>query len=389
MKPKLAAISVAILLGTGFAAVASASQVAAAAPINWGQDGFNKADSGYNAFETAIITSTAGSLNYQWSIVSPLVAGSCGQQLPPIVDNGHLALSDQGGFAVYDAVTGAKQWTWRTPFPTSDFAPKLAATGNTLIAVSTDCQSQSDPSSVIRAFNLTTGAPIWQVSPFAAPVFTFVIDGGVLAVAGGDIEGSQVAGYSMTTGAQLWAHDDADAAVAVDAGGRMLVTKADFSGSYAINVATGTVAWTTANQWNAVSASQDGTRIVATTPGGDVVYVNAATGAPVWSKPGLAGEMSTDATHVYVSRGANVKALNTSNGATAWSVDTGNDALRPVVAGGVVYVPVVSLSMRMLSAATGANLDDQMFYTDVHGHAVVVNGWLYVTNGRILDAFKP
>jgi outer membrane protein assembly factor BamB len=385
---RLAAVGAVAVLATGLGAVASASSVAAMASINWAQDGFNKADSGYNAFETAITPANAGALTYRFSIVSPLVANSCGRQLPPIIDNGHLAVSDQGGFAVYDPATGVKQWDWRSPFPAENFAPQLAAIGNTLIAVSTDCISQSAPGSVIMAFNLTTGALLWSFfSP--TPVFTIVIDGSILAVAGGDIEGSAVTGYNLTTGAQVWTHDDADARVALSAGGRMLVTKTDLSGSYAINVANGTVAWSSNKQWNAISANQDGSRIAATTPAGDLVWINSATGAQLWSKPALAGYVSVDATRVYTSRGQTITALNQTNGSTAWSATTTNDALRPVIAGGVVYVPVVGLPMVLLTATSGASLDTTGFYQDTHGHAVVVNGWLFVTNGRILDAFTP
>ena len=67
---KLATAGAATLVMAGFASVASAS---AAAPVNWGQDGFNKANSGYNAFETVIrLTPTWSAIVF--SVTRPMLA---------------------------------------------------------------------------------------------------------------------------------------------------------------------------------------------------------------------------------------------------------------------------------------------------------------------------
>jgi outer membrane protein assembly factor BamB len=372
------------------------ARAAATSSINWAQDGFNKGQTGYNAFETAIGASNVGSLTYRFSIVSPVAKDSCSQQGPPIVDNGRLFISDQGGFGAYNPTTGAPLWNVREPGdPQENITPLLVASGNTVIAVETDCISQSDPPSEMTAYNATTGAPLWSVNSDPA-IFSLVIDGNVVVTSGAPAEGPETAGYNLATGAQIWANSDDAADVALSAGGTMLLTNFDGSGSTAINVATGATKWTTTKVWTEFASSKDGTKIAATS-GNDVVYLNAVTGAVLWTATGIGAYCralvgcafaAIDATHIYIAAGATLTALNTSNGHVAWHVTVNSFLDRPVVANGVVYVPQTGDAMDLFKASTGAQLDGSQYVGEIN-HAVVVNGFLYVTNGRVMDAFTP
>jgi outer membrane protein assembly factor BamB len=396
---KILAAGAAVAFGAAAALPAAASTQAAASSINWAQDGFNKADSGYNAYETAITPATVHGLRWQWSITSPVIQPGCrtpvSGQRAPIVDNGHLALTDQGGFAVYDATTGVQQWSWRSADPGEEYGPQLAASGTTLVSVPFDCRSET-PSTPLTAFNLATGAQLWQVSP-DLPIDSFAIDGTVMVATGSYVEGAVTRGYSLATGAVLWERTDLAGEVAADFAGKVLVSGT--GGSTALNVATGTTAWTIPTAWTALAATADGSRVAVTDGSGQLAYLNGANGAVVWSKPNLADEpfvfsggtkVALDGTRVYTEHAGTLYALNASTGATLWSVSVGAGAARPVVAGGIVYAPSAGqfAEMKLLDAATGATFNDEEPYVGIVAHAVVANGWLYVTTGRVLDAYK-
>jgi outer membrane protein assembly factor BamB len=357
----------------------------AATSVNWAQDGFSKGNIDFNAYETAITTSTVASVNYRFSITSQVVRDSCIHQQPPVIDGGRLFVADQAGFGAYNATTGAPLWSVHLPDPDEQLPPLLAVSGTTVLAIATDCISQSDPDSQLTAYNTSTGAVLWSVFR-DAPMWDIVIDGGIIAVAGADAGGGSASGYRLSDGVQVWNRDNVSASGGVSAGGRILLQNFDGTGSVAINDLTGAVLWSTPKTWSAVSSSTDGSRFVVN-DSGNLTYVNSSTGAVVWTKTGLAGSVAVDAGHIYDAHGTSLTSL-TLAGATTWNLNVGNTVSRPALAGGVLYA-YAGRDTLVLNAATDADADVDPPYTNEIGHAVIVNGLLYVTNGRVLDAYAP
>jgi hypothetical protein len=59
------------------------------------------------------------------------------------------------------------------------------------------------------------------------------------------------------------------------------------------------------------------------------------------------------------------------------------------VAGGVLYATVQHATMAVLDPTTGSDIDVDSLYDGAIDHAVIVNAHLYVTTGRLLDAYTP
>src|SRR6185369_1751897 len=122
-------------------AILTTPGVAAAkiAPGSWSQDGYGPGNTGNNPSEHVITAANVASLRYRWSLVSPVSRGSCMAQSPPVVASGRLFLTDQGGFAAYNAVTGARLWRKAMAGPADRQTPKLAVAGATLLAAADTC----------------------------------------------------------------------------------------------------------------------------------------------------------------------------------------------------------------------------------------------------------
>jgi outer membrane protein assembly factor BamB len=368
---------------------AAAAQVV---PGSWSQDGYGPGNTGDNPSEHVITAANVASLRYHWSLVSPVSRGSCLAQSPPVVAGGRLFLTDQGGFAAYSAVTGVRLWRRAVPVPADQETPKLAVAGSTLLAAADTCGSTSDPDGNLTAYSATTGAQRWTVHR-DAPMDRLVVDGGVVVVGGGDASVDAVTAYRLSDGRQLWNRTGVDLAAGVSAGGRLLLSRADHRGALGVDLATGHTLWTVPAQWWVLAADPAGQRFFAADPTGRLVALDAATGEKAWTVNGAGGmdggvaEVAVDATRIYVSRADEVLALYTMNGTTAWKRDLFGAAGRPVVAGDVLYVPAERQPLAMLEPSTGNVLDGSSPIAATFGHPVIVDGRLYVTDGRLLDTY--
>jgi outer membrane protein assembly factor BamB len=361
----------------------------AATTTAWRADGYGPGNTGYNPIETEINTGTVASLDYRWSAVSPVVRFACSRQSAPVVADNRLFLTDQGGFAAYNATTGARLWTYRFADPTDARTPRLNVVGSRVFAAVTGCQSVSDPNGDLRAFNASTGALLWSVSR-DAPMFGMVVDKDVVLVSGEDVGGSQVTAYRATDGALLWSRA-ANLVRAVSANGRVLINPVDedgsTTGSELVDIRTGAALWTSTTVYSIQASGPAGGPLYATGPGASLVRINVETGAVVWSVPGATGLVSTDGPRLYVAQGSTLVARDAATGAEVWSHASSSPLGKPVIAGGVVYNTVSGRGVEPLDAATGANLDFDAPFGGVVDHPVIVNGRFYVTTGRVLDAF--
>jgi outer membrane protein assembly factor BamB len=372
--------------------VADAQTEAQIAPGSWSQDGYGPGNTGTNPTEHIITAANVASLRYRWSLVSPVSRGSCLAQSAPVVAGGRLFLTDQGGLAAYNAVTGVRLWRKAVTVPADQETPKLAVAGSTLLAAADTCGSTSDPDGDLTAYNAMTGAQRWTVHR-DAPMFRMVVDGNVVVVGGGDAGIDAVTAYRLSDGKQLWNRTGVDLAAGVSAGGRLLLSRADHSGALGVDLATGHTLWTVPAEWWVLAADPAGQRFFTADPNGRLIAVDAATGEKLWAMNGAGGmnggvaEVAVDATRIYVSHQDDVLALYTKNGKTAWSRDLFGAVGRPVVAGNVLYVPAERQPLAILEPSTGNVLDDSSPIAGVFGHPVIVDGRLYVTDGRLLDTF--
>jgi outer membrane protein assembly factor BamB len=364
---------------------------AAGAPTGtWAQDGYGPGHAGYNPGETAITTKNVATLAYRWSIVSPVVRDACGQQDPPVVGGGRLFLTDQRGFGAYDAATGHRLWTVAWSDPADEIAPALALDGSTLLVATDDCQSVSDPDGELTAYNVATGAVRWAVHR-DAPFYSMVVDAGIVVAAGGDAGADETSAYRVSNGHAQWNRFNTALPVGVEFGGRLLLQRTDGTGAVAVRLTTGAKIWQTSKNWFAEAAG--GSHFYVDANDTDLVSVNAATGAVAWTAHGDANSnagatIAVDTTRVYATVGDDIIALNAATGTPAWDTSIGDRTGRPIVAGGVVYATDPAEPGDVLDAKTGADLDPDAPYRMEIGHAVVAGGWLYVTDGRVTDAFS-
>jgi outer membrane protein assembly factor BamB len=356
--------------------------------VDWSASGFGPGNTDANPSETAITAATVASLQYSSSIVSPVVRDSCMRQDTPVIAGGRIFLTDEGGFAAYDETTHAQLWSDRADDPTSDFEPTLTVSGNTLLAGYTFCDGGNDAGSDIAAYDVTTGAKLWEHIR-DAPLNTMVADAGVVVVYGDDPNViPQVTAYKISDGSVVWSKNDVSLDNPVSSGGRTFLTNTEAAGGFAVNIATGKTIWSTTQNWSIEAASVDGHRMLMRI-GTDLVNVYGQTGGVAWTAPGMAGPVAVDANHVYVGNGYDVTSLNETNGKTAWSEHLTEVVQGPALAGGVLYLATVYGGLLELDATNGTNLDPDAPEQGVIGHPVIVNGRLYVTDGRILDVYTP
>jgi outer membrane protein assembly factor BamB len=377
-----AACAVAVQPGAAFAAPAQAS---------WPLPGYGPGNTGVNPNERAITPKTVNDLAYRWSVVAPVVRAGCVPQTPPVVAGGRMFLGDEGGIGGYDAVTGRRVWHRAMPVGMSN--PEFLLAGATLLGVYNTCGSVSDPNGVLVAYDWSTGAVRWQADR-DAPMWNAAVENGVVVVGGGDAASDAVTAYRVGDGRKVWEKDDMALGAEVSAQGRLLLTKVGQAGATAVNTATGAPLWTVKYDWSVLAADPAGGRFYVKQPDGALVAVNAATGKAVWTAKGVIAnpeysvKLAVDAERLYVVREDHVLALRASDGGKAWDVKVDTELGRPTEAGGVLYVPAAHDSMSLLNPVNGEDLGFDPMYPAVVDHAVIADGRLYVTTGRLLDLFS-
>jgi hypothetical protein len=278
---------------------------------------------------------------------------------------------DSGETVAYNATTGATLWRARYAAgghnDSSFDAIAISPTGSVVFVTGeTSLTPGGSRTDLTVAYNASTGAQLWAVSPafgtgassIAASTF-----GAAVYVTGG---GGTVA-YNATTGATLWTADTGVTGGTSDGvspnGKTVYVTGSAGSSpsgtsmykTAAYNAATGASRWTVPSpfQSRALAVDQDGSEIVVTGdtghPGtssasGATVAYSAATGAKMWdqgftSKYGftepLSVAMNHTATLVFVTGFTTVKggsvayrtvAYDATTGTTAWARHVGSES---------------------------------------------------------------
>jgi outer membrane protein assembly factor BamB len=378
------------VLAVGLTPTVDAAQ--AAPSSDWTQDGYGPGNTHANPHERTITTRNAGKLRYGWSVLSPVTRSGCMAQSPPVIAGRRMFLPDANGLAAYDSVTGER--LWRRTLRIFDYeTPKLAVSGNLLISAMNTCGSVSDPDVELTAYDTATGATRWSVKR-DAPAHHLVVDRNVVAVGGGDAGEDRVSVYRRSDGRLLWSRAEVELTADVSANGRLLLSRKS-KGSVAVDIVTGRELWSTKAQWIVAAAAPGGERFIVGDATGKLSALTAKDGNTVWSVGGIAREDGTasiavDDTRIYAARDTHLVALTAKDGTKVWDQEFLSAPLgQPTVAGGVVYAPIEDGWLVMRDARNGSDLEDLPMVGDVHEHAVVAGGRLYVTNGRVLDVFIP
>ncbi|MDT4995255.1 MAG: outer membrane protein assembly factor BamB [Actinoplanes sp.] len=381
------------LLAAGLTAVLLAGAplpASAAGGPTWATGGHDAENTGWNPGETGLVPATMDKIAPGWSIAA---TGTevCARQSAPVLGGGRLFLTGREGVGGYDGRTGRRLWTFRYADPMDTYTPLLALSGRTLLVASSGCQSASDPDGMLTALDTATGRVRWHLRT-DSPDATLIVSRGVVVVGGEDAGGIATTAVNLATGAKLWQRPRAMPANGVSAHGVLLLTTTqitthDTNGAVAVDIATGRPRWRTGEQWSVLAATPDGTSFLVGDAAGALLKVNARTGTTEWTRPGLAGAIAVDDTHVYVSRvDGEVHCLELGTGRRDWHHTGFHGLLRPVVAGHVLYLVEQGRRLVTRNAATGRALPFVAAGKPID-HAVVAGGRIYLTDGSMLRTY--
>jgi outer membrane protein assembly factor BamB len=359
--------------------VGPAGPARAAAPA-WAQDGYGPGNTGYNAAESVVNTSTIKKLKLRWKVEAIPGTEGCSGQLTPVVADGRMFMRQGDGVGAYDAKTGRLLWR-NTTVMSEEAVGTLTVVGGLVVTTGHSCYSNSDPSGHIAALDVKTGKRRWGTSQGDA-IEHVVADAGMIITYGlcGICSTSSVTGYRANDGARKWTIYDVSLASPVSAGGRLLLTGE--GGSFAVATTTGKTIWRSSTPWSVLAANPVGDQFYATDPTGSLTALKATNGKAVWSAASAAGILAADGKRVYVSASAGSAAYDAKTGQKLWArVDA--PFSRPIRAGGLLYV-----SGSVLSPTNGTVVTATGYHSD-YIHPVVVNGRVLSTDRTGVRAYAP
>lgn len=353
-----------LLLGATVAAGAliatAAFAVAAPPPANspWIESNYNAANSRANLAETTLTTSTISGVALRRSITAATNPDAACEGAEGVVTP---MLSGGYSFALYNgylqkaaAATGHVAWRVAPDTGFSTVYRSIAVAGNLVIVAGVGCDSVSDPNGLLAAFQISTGAPVWQTGTsdtFRGALSNMVTASGYLVAIGASAGGGQVISVrTASAGHQVWdkGTDLCGAAQVAVVGGVVIYPFCDSSGNQhlmASNLATGAAVWSKPGSWlpqagdRATSAGKhvfvrDGST-------GTVSDLNPATGATRKTVVGAKQVLAVDGSRVYATCGTSTKqvcAYSLSTDAQLWSRTTAAAQSIGAFAGGVLYL---------------------------------------------------
>jgi outer membrane protein assembly factor BamB len=388
----------AVLVMAVLSVVSGPTKLAEAAPrtsaTTWTQEGFGPGHTSYNPDESVINATSIGRLKLRWTATTPNTPDLCNSMSPPLATAGRLYSTDPTGVVSYAATTGRRLWHWTMPHidPTrknQEHFGVLAAAGNLLVALTNPCEYGQGQFAYLTGLDAATGRQRWRV-PMDQYTNIMVIDRGVAAVGnwGGFNDAPQsTTGYRVTDGARLWTTTGYRLNYPVSAGGRLLLSRADDQAARAVSITTGRALWNVAKAWSPQAASPAGDRFLVSTASDGVTSVDAATGTPQWTT-NHDGSIADDGRTVYLTYHRAVEAFDARTGRLLRTMPLGKrGGSQPVRAGGLIYLTVTGYNaMEIISPLTGRHVGAPAIRG---GPPVIVNGWLYVTDGETLHAYAP
>ncbi len=363
----------------------------AATPI-WTQEGHGPGHNYYNPDESVINATTVGRLKQRWVVTTPARPDTCTLQGPPLAAGGRLITTDPAGVTAFAPTTGKRLWHWTFPVRQEHFG-QLALAGNRAIALTNPCDPTpgAGKAAYLTALDTSTGAQRWRVT---MNQFTniMVIDKGVAVVGNWGGFGSDpdtTTGYRVSDGAKLWQVRGYRLDRGVAAGGRLLLRSADDKSARAVSSTTGKPLWSTTKPWAPLAAAPDGSRFLVSTDGDGVTSVDAATGKAQWSTR-HDGAVAYDGRRVFLTYHRTVETYAAATGRLERVTPLAGRGGQPVRAGGLLYLTVDDKNpIAILDARTGRTVATYPEMAILGQPPVIVNGWLYTTDGETLRGYAP
>jgi outer membrane protein assembly factor BamB len=366
------------------------------AAAEWTHPGYGPGNTHYNPNESRLNAGTVSKLSRRWTVTTPATSDYCSLQSPPLASAGRLVTTDPTGLTAYAATTGKRLWHWTFPVLNPGRANRekfgeVALSGGLVIALTNPCEFGPGQFAYLTALDVATGEQRWRV-PMDQYTNIMAVDKGVAAVGnwGGFADGPQfTAGYRVSDGTPLWNTPGYRLAVGVSAGGRLLLRSADDTAARAVSITTGKTLWSTPKPWSPQAASPAGDRFLVTTDGTGTTSVDAATGAVQWSTKHQGG-LADDGRHIYLTYNRIVETYDAETGRKLRIFRLASHGGQPVRAGGLLYLTVdAGNPIAILDPKTGRTVAAYPEMKILAMPPVIVNGWLYTTNGETLRAYTP
>lgn len=353
----------------------------AAAPGWWSAEGYTVTNSGFNPNEPTLTMAKVPSLKLLRT-TSPDRKGLSA----PVLDKGRVFAYDTGGITAYDEATGAQ--VWRHDLTSGSVSGKLVVTGGKVVVLY-NFGSPPYGGTAVLILDAATGAVQATANNNNGYMDQLLVDRGVIVVSGDARWDSKTFGYSLSDGKELW-RNHLYMYQPVSANGRILVEGSDGSAQYGriVDILTGTVLFSDLwKPYNVLAASSDGKKFWVAW-GHSLQVLDATTGKLSWIASYVHPKFAVlSPSRLYVATNDNrVIAFNLSNNSVAWTKTYSKPLLRPIIAGGALYVPVAGDRMYVVNPANGAALTSPAF-TGTAYPPVVTGAKVYVTNGVKMSVY--
>ncbi len=385
------------------AVLLSGSQIHAAAPAlsEWRQQDGNAANSRANLQERALSTANVGALEFDVALAlapdpEPDYPDRCarGWLHIPAVTSTRLFTAYGDDLAAFDTSTGAR--VWRKPLllrPNHrERAHVVVAYGSRVFVGVTDCNSESDPSMRLVAFDAASGRMLWQRTGMEG-WSTLVAAEGRLVLSGATVYGLGLHVFDPATGTTVWGRYDGCPEGRALVVRRLVITNNCRDGEdgfdpklEARRLSDGALRWTRPGTWNPERGdlpTAAGRLILGRDGNGELAALDASTGAPLWSAPHSHSSLAVDGSRVYARCGQDLCALSRATGTPLWTRPAATGGI--VVANGVVYLA----DGQVLRASSGHSLG--RIWVDGHRLAAVADGRVVALDDtfRAYDLYAP
>lgn len=389
----LAAVAAAAVAGT--LAMAPAGMAAAPASaswfVNWSQMNGDVQGSADNPSEHRVTSATVEGLSWKWSALAPPNTECSGGTSLPVLGGGRLYRALPGGsIEARNPFTGALLWA-TAPLPGLSLGQPAFLNGRIYATAQGACSESGG--GFVEVFDAATGHQL----PFLDPAGeSFTIDP-YLAAVGNRIygleyeeNGAYLYAGDATTGVRLW-----KTAADPNSGWNVspVIDKAAFVTVHgeltSLALATGHRNWNQPAVKRVLAAWKAQNLILGmstSTGAGDLIAVNETTGKIAWKIKGATGPVTMSAGLLVAACGKDLCGVGPGGGRKWTATNHAGVPAALSMAADVVYASYGD-SIQEYNAATG-----EPFYTpdldDSSTHPVAVaNGFVYVTDNRVLDAF--
>lgn len=368
-----AVLGLAVAVAGGAASATAAPAVPSAAlsghpttsVSDWSQTDANAAASRANLHERTLTPSTVAGLVRQHRFIAPEdTAGDCGAigNSAPVLTGGHVIEIANDVLTTYSADTSQRLWSATLDASKTTIFNSIAVANGVVVAGGQDCESQSDPNGVEKAYNATTGKLMWSTntSPAGGALEQLVVSGDSVVAMGVSVgSGAIVSVHSLTTGDVVWFNvfgECGESGNVVVSGGNVVYSHCDTDGANPVleadNLATGTLAWSRAGVWSVERGDTDAAtarHLLAVGPRGNLDDLVPSTGAIRHSLPGAHDALVVGSSRVFATCGtAQICGYKLINHTQLWSV--ADASTLAAEAGGVLYLA----DGKLLRVGTGA-----------------------------------